>query len=68
MASRIVLTIGILVPGRTPIFTSRTITYTDISAPLNTLSTVLTNPPFLEFLPVPPPDPEPDPEPEALPV
>lgn len=63
MSNRLVMTIGILVPGRTPIFTSRTINYTDISVPLNTLSTVLTNPPFLEFLPVPVPEPEPEPEP-----
>lgn len=60
--TRITLTIGVMPPGRAPIFTSRSMAYTDVTVPIQTLTTVLSTPPFLEFFPVPPePEPEPDP-------
>lgn len=63
MATKLSLTVGIIVPGKTPIYTTRSIIYEDLSQPLNALSTVLTTPPFLQYLPVPEPVPEEEPVP-----
>ena len=63
MSSRITLTIGILPPSGTPLFTTRTVRYTDLSVPLSSLTGVLTTPPFLQYLPVSEPPPEEEPVP-----
>jgi hypothetical protein len=57
MPTWVTMSVGIISTGRAPIYTSRTVNYTDISDPLTTFTHILTNPPFLEFLPVPPPPP-----------
>ena len=61
--TRLVMTVGILAPGRAPIFTSRTVNYTDLSIPLTAFSNILTTSPFAEFVPVPEPEPLPEEQP-----
>ena len=67
MTTLVSLTVGVIVPGRAPVFTSRTVPYTDLSVPLTIVSSILTTPPFVQYLPVPLPPEEPiveDPLPE----
>jgi len=60
MSSTVVLTVGLFpTGGRTPIFTTRRINYTDLATIDTALISVLTTPPFLAYVPVPP---EPVPE------
>ncbi len=66
MSTTVTLTVGIFPPGKIPIFTSRRVIYTDLTDPLTSLSTILTTPPFLQYVPVPP-EPEPAPAPEPVP-
>ena len=62
MVNSVSITVGIIIPGSAPVFTTRTVPYTDLSAPLSLVTTILTNPPFLQYLPIPEPEPEPLPQ------
>ena len=65
MSSIVTLTVGLFpTGGRPPILTTRRVAYTDLAGVSSTLMTVMTTPPFLAYVPVPP-EPEPVPEPPA---
>lgn len=55
--TKLTMTIGVFPPGKTPLFTTRTINYTDLSLAYSALTSVLTTPPFLQYIPEPVPDP-----------
>lgn len=62
MSTRLSITVGIFPPasssvssGVTPKFTTRIITFTDISEAFNTFSTMLVTPPISNYIPEPEP-------------